>query len=71
MSETNQATEIARLKKINKALITRIEAGSSTHVAYDSFAHSVFLADKVRDRTSALNDALQELTKSRCQHQSQ
>jgi len=64
MSETNQATEIARLKKINKALITRIEAGSSTHVAYDSFAHSVFLADKVRDRTSALNDALQELTQS-------
>lgn len=64
MPNTDQEAEIVRLKKINQALITRIEAGPNTHVAYDSFAHSVFLADKVRDRTAALNQALQELTQS-------
>ena len=56
--------EITRLKKINEALITRIEAGAAGSAAYDSFAHSVFLADQVRERTAALNDALQQLTQS-------
>jgi signal transduction histidine kinase len=56
--------EIERLKKINGALITRIEAGAAGSAAYDSFAHSVFLADQVRERTAALNDALQQLTQS-------
>ena len=56
--------EIERLKKINAALITRIEAGAAGGAAYDSFAHSVFLADQVRERTAALNDAMQQLTQS-------
>lgn len=56
--------EIERLKKINTALITRIEAGAAGGAAYDSFAHSVFLADQVRERTAALNDAMQQLTQS-------
>lgn len=56
--------EIERLKKINGALITRIEAGAAGSAAYDSFAHSVFLADQVRERTAALNDVLQQLTQS-------
>jgi two-component system, sensor histidine kinase len=60
-SEAQQSAEIARLKKINQALITRIEAGASGQAAYDQFAHSVFLADTVRDRTAALNQAMQQL----------
>lgn len=56
--------EIARLKKINTALITRIEAGAVGGAAYDSFSHSVFLADQVRERTAALNDAMVQLTQS-------
>ncbi len=60
-NQTQQSAEIARLKKINQALITRIEAGASGQAAYDQFAHSVFLADTVRDRTAALNQAMQQL----------
>lgn len=56
--------EIERLKKINAALITRIEAGAVGGAAYDSFAHSVFLADQVRERTAALNAAMQQATQS-------
>lgn len=61
---TDYEAEIARLKKINAALITRIEAGAVGGAAYDSFAHSVFLADQVRERTAALNDAMVQLSQS-------
>jgi len=50
--------ENQRLKKINQALITRIEAGHNASQAYDSFAHSIYLADQVRQRTSALESAM-------------
>jgi len=56
--------KIDRLQKINRALITRIEAGPVSGAAYDNFAHSVFLADKVRDRTEALNETLSQLSQT-------
>ena len=64
--EPSLATLLAdnqRLKKINQALITRIEAGHNASQAYDSFAHSIFLADQVRQRTSALESAMQSKAK--------
>lgn len=63
-NEQAYLAEIERLKKINTALITRIEAGPDGAAAYDSFAHSVFLANQVRNRTSALNEAMQQLAQS-------
>ncbi|MDP6969792.1 MAG: ATP-binding protein [Gammaproteobacteria bacterium] len=59
--DTDLATENQRLKKINAALISRVEAGHNESQAYDSFAHSVYLADQVRERTAALNTALNQL----------
>lgn len=54
--------ENTKLKKINDALITRVEAGSSSqHDPYATFEHSVHLAQQVRDKTEALNDALATL----------
>lgn len=52
-----------RLKKINLALITKAEAGHNASQAYDSFAHSIFLADQVQQRTSALENAMQSKAK--------
>lgn len=55
-------SENQKLKKINQALITRVEAGSSNqHDPYATFEHSVHLAQQVRDKTEALNDALVSL----------
>ncbi|WP_246624627.1 NahK/ErcS family hybrid sensor histidine kinase/response regulator [Oceanobacter mangrovi] len=54
--------ENQRLKKINQALMQRVEAGpDSTDGAYDNFKHSVFLAEQVRERTEALNEAMHSL----------
>lgn len=51
-----------RLEKINKALMQRVESGPDTSDgAYDSFKHSVYLAEQVRERTEALNEAMQSL----------
>jgi len=55
--------ENKRIKKINSALITKAEAGHNASQAYDSFAHSIFLADQVQQRTSALEHAMQSKAK--------
>lgn len=57
--------ENARLKRINAALIERVESCRSYQSeAYASFKHSVVLAEQVRERTDALSDALHELKTS-------
>ncbi|TVQ69788.1 MAG: hybrid sensor histidine kinase/response regulator [Oceanospirillales bacterium] len=54
--------ENQRLKKINAALIERVEAGSAFNAApYAAFEHSASLAEQVRDRTEALSVAMAEL----------
>lgn len=57
--------ENQKLKRINQALIERVEAGSSMSAApYAAFEHSAALAEQVRDRTEALSIALSELKRS-------
>ncbi|MBY4675872.1 hybrid sensor histidine kinase/response regulator [Marinobacterium arenosum] len=54
--------ENARLRRINQALIERVESGQAQRAGpYAAFEHSVVLAEQVRDRTEALNHALSEL----------
>lgn len=54
--------ENQRLKKINAALIERVEAGSAFNAApYAAFEHSAALAEQVRERTEALSVAMAEL----------
>jgi signal transduction histidine kinase/CheY-like chemotaxis protein len=62
-SKADLLAENQRLKKINQALVTRVEAGHNASQAYDSFAHSIFLADQVRQRTAALENAVQSKAK--------
>lgn len=51
-----------RLKKINAALIERVEAGAAFNTApYAAFEHAATLADQVRERTEALSVAMSEL----------
>lgn len=55
-------TENTKLRKINDALITRVESGSSDQQdPYATFEHSVHLAQQVREKTEALNDTLATL----------
>ncbi|SIS41103.1 PAS domain-containing hybrid sensor histidine kinase/response regulator [Neptunomonas antarctica] len=69
MTETAQAVRLAqlekenyKLKRINQALIERVESGNAQNAnPYATFEHSVALAEQVRERTEALNDALSEL----------
>lgn len=57
--------ENAKLRRINAALIERIESGSvGCNDAYAAFQHSVVLAEQVRERTDALNQAMAELKAS-------
>lgn len=57
LQEENQ-----RLRKINAALIERVEAGSAVNAApYAAFEHSAALAEQVRERTEALSVAMAEL----------
>lgn len=54
--------ENQRLKKINAALIERVEAGSAFNAApYTAFEHSASLAEQVRERTEALSVAMAQL----------
>lgn len=54
--------ENEKLRRINQALIERVEAGSSMSAApYAAFEHSAVLAEQVRDRTEALSVAMAEL----------
>ncbi|WP_240618301.1 hybrid sensor histidine kinase/response regulator [Halomonas heilongjiangensis] len=57
--------EIAKLKRINAALIERVEASNLPRSApYAAFEHSVLLAEQVRERTQALNQTTHELRAS-------
>ncbi|MCM0613355.1 PAS domain-containing protein [Marinobacter sediminum] len=54
--------ENERLRKIRDALIVRVESGSAHKPEpYAAFEHSVVLAEQVRERTDALNQAMDEL----------
>ena len=54
--------ENERLKTIRDALIFRVESGSAHKPEpYAAFEHSVMLAEQVRERTEALNQAMDEL----------
>ncbi|MDX1756826.1 MAG: NahK/ErcS family hybrid sensor histidine kinase/response regulator [Marinobacter sp.] len=54
--------ENARLRKIRDALIQRVESGAAHKPdPYAAFEHSVVLAEQVRERTEALNQAMDEL----------
>ncbi len=54
--------ENRKLRRINAALIERVESGASRpDDSYAAFQHSVVLAEQVRERTDALNQAMAEL----------
>jgi len=54
-----------KLARINAALIERIESGMAQgNNPYTTFQHSVVLAEQVRERTDALNQAMAELKAS-------
>ena len=54
-----------KLMRINAALIERIESGvTQGNDPYTTFQHSVVLAEQVRERTDALNQAMAELRAS-------
>ena len=54
-----------KLTRINAALIERIESGMTQgNNPYTTFQHSVVLAEQVRERTDALNQAMAELKAS-------
>ena len=51
-----------KLQRINAALIERVESGGTRgNDPYAAFQHSVVLAEQVRERTDALNQAMAEL----------
>ncbi|MDG9980394.1 hybrid sensor histidine kinase/response regulator, partial [Pseudomonas oleovorans] len=57
--------ENAKLRRINAALIERVESiHSRGDDAYAAFQHSVVLSEQVRERTDALNQAMAELKSS-------
>jgi len=57
--------ENQKLRRINAALIERIESsGTGRDASYAAFQHSVELAEQVRERTDALNQAMAELKAS-------
>ena len=57
--------ENARLRRIRDALIVRVESGAAHKPEpYAAFEHSVVLAEQVRERTEALNQAMDELKAS-------
>lgn len=57
--------ENQRLRRIRDALIVRVESGTAHKPEpYAAFEHSVILAEQVRERTDALNNALEELKAS-------
>lgn len=54
--------ENRKLQRINAALIERIESGGTRGSdPYAAFQYSVVLAEQVRERTDALNQAMAEL----------
>ncbi|AMD00889.1 hybrid sensor histidine kinase/response regulator [Halomonas chromatireducens] len=60
--------ENARLRRICASLIERVESGGVAGGApYASFEHSVLLAEQVRERTDALQQALVELHRAKAE----
>jgi two-component system, sensor histidine kinase len=58
-------SENNKLRRINAALIERVESSSSPGTeGYAAFQHSVELAEQVRERTQALNETMAELQSS-------
>ncbi|MFQ3237425.1 MAG: hypothetical protein ACI9C4_003011, partial [Paraglaciecola sp.] len=54
--------ENTKLRKINDALILRVEQGGGNQYApYAAFEHSVHLAEQVREKTQILNETLAEV----------
>ncbi|MFT6897108.1 MAG: PAS domain S-box-containing protein [Paraglaciecola sp.] len=57
--------ENTKLRKINDALILRVEQGGGNQYApYAAFEHSVHLAQQVREKTQILNETLAEVEHS-------
>lgn len=54
----------AKLQKINKALMQRVEEGGNQSAPYAAFEYSVHLAEQVRDKTQILNETLAQLERS-------
>ena len=65
IDEVKQLKEQNRiLKKINHALMERVENHGNQFVAYDAFENSVYLADQVREKTQELKNTLAQLERS-------
>lgn len=57
--------QVAKLKRINAALIERVESSNLPRTApYAAFEHAALLAEQVRERTRALNQTMHELRAS-------
>jgi PAS domain S-box-containing protein len=57
--------QVAKLQRINAALIERVESSNLPRTApYAAFEHAALLAEQVRERTRALNQTLHELRAS-------
>ena len=56
--------ENAKLLKINRALMQRVEEGGNQSAPYATFEHSVHLAEQVREKTQTLNETLSQLERS-------
>ncbi|MFT6924956.1 MAG: PAS domain S-box-containing protein [Psychromonas sp.] len=63
LNEENQRLKYqnAKLLKINRALMQRVEEGGNQSAPYAAFEHSVHLAKQVREKTQALNETLSQL----------
>ncbi|WP_019614845.1 NahK/ErcS family hybrid sensor histidine kinase/response regulator [Psychromonas ossibalaenae] len=66
LSEENKQLKLhnAKLLKINKALMRRVEEGGNQSAPYAAFEHSVHLAEQVREKTHTLNETLSQLERS-------
>lgn len=51
----------AKLMKINKALMQRVEEGGNQSAPYAAFEHSIHLAEQVREKTQTLGETLAQL----------
>jgi len=57
--------ENIKLKKINSALMQRVEeSGENQYAPYTAFEHSLHLAEQVREKTQTLNETLVKLERS-------
>ncbi|QGA50365.2 PAS domain-containing protein [Pseudomonas brassicacearum] len=61
--------ENRKLRRINEALIERVESGVTRgNDPYAAFQHSVVLAEQVRERTDALNQAMEARLRAETAH---